>query len=124
MTTHERLPDPETAAALLAELQTAAHRVRAVPVRSGVEDATAYQQIVDQQFFDAADRFLVSEARTVEDAFALACAVRLLLAKVIDGTVTPESVDLYWPMFRYGALLIDRLYEALRALSSEARVSN
>ena len=124
MTTHECRRDPDTSAALLAELQTAAHRVLAVPVRSEADDASVYQRIVDQQFFDAADRFLGSEAHTVEDAFALACAARLLLAKVINGTVTPESVSPHWPAFRYGAMLLDRLYDTLRMLSSEAKAPN
>ena len=116
MTTHDRLRDPDTPAALLAELQRAAHRVLSVPAR-GADDASAYQRIVDQQFFDAADRFLFSEARTVEDAFALVCAVRLIFANLIDGTVTPESASPHWSALRYGSLLLDRLYDCLRVLS-------
>ena len=79
------MPDPDAPAALLEELTGAASRLLSPPAVSASGHPTAYREIVDRQFQEAADRFVTSDGRTVEDALAFSYAARLILASAING---------------------------------------
>ena len=110
--------DPDAPTALLQELTGAARRLRTPPALDNAGQPTAYHDIVDRQFQEAADRFVTSDGRTVEDALAFSHAARLILASAINGAANSPTQDIDWRMLIYGARLVERLHTCLEGIAA------
>ena len=112
--------DLDAPTALLEELTGAARRLLTPPAIDGAGQPTAYHEIIDRQFQEAADRFVTSDGHTIEDALAFSYAARLIIAGAINGAANSPTQDIDWRLLIYGVRLVERLHTCLEGVAAQA----